>query len=274
MIKRSVYFCQEKEKNKNQKEERKMGIGRFIAGQSINGGIFRSVNTDEGLYDKKRHTNPTGKRYVKLTGFTLIELLVVIAIISILAAMLLPALQQARDKARQAACTNEHRQIGLAVLMYTQENNEWLVPMSEISWGPARAWYAKLSAGGYITPEDSWHTSSSRDIWRCPSLKDVGQRTDRGVNQAIMGGPFFPNGWHKLSEISSPARVPMLADTGKQDNIDQYRFFYNDTSYPNVGDLKYRIDWVRHYGGTNVTYVDGHVKWVTLSEFENNVAWQ
>ncbi|MBS1368340.1 MAG: DUF1559 domain-containing protein [Lentisphaeria bacterium] len=64
----------------------------------------------------------------KRTCFTLIELLVVIAIIAILAAMLLPALTRAREKARNSDCMNKFRQLGLASAMYIDDNGSWIPP--------------------------------------------------------------------------------------------------------------------------------------------------
>jgi prepilin-type N-terminal cleavage/methylation domain-containing protein len=74
------------------------------------------------------------KKRKKGKGFTLIELLVVIAIISILAAMLLPALSKARAMARSTADQNNLKQIGLAVFMYAQDNNGWFPSASNTVW--------------------------------------------------------------------------------------------------------------------------------------------
>ena len=85
--------------------------------------------------------------------FTLIELLIVIAIISILAAMLLPALKMARDSAKQSICANNEKQIGLGIMLYTNEYDGWL-PAGRLDGNPnGVAALPRLDALGYIKNE-------------------------------------------------------------------------------------------------------------------------
>ena len=105
---------------------------------------------------------------LKASGFTLIELLVVIAIIAILAAMLLPALAAAKEKARAIQCLNNARQIGLATHTYTGDNNDCYPygkdVKNDLSWSDPTAWHILLipylagntnsGSGSYICPND------------------------------------------------------------------------------------------------------------------------
>jgi prepilin-type N-terminal cleavage/methylation domain-containing protein/prepilin-type processing-associated H-X9-DG protein len=119
-------------------------------------------------------------------GFTLIELLVVIAIIAILAAMLLPALARAKVSAQRIACLNKERQWGLAMIMYTQDNDEFIPRESEtdgsslLNWAQIVApdggsvWYNALprsiklkGAADYLSDKPAFYSTDS--LFHCPN---------------------------------------------------------------------------------------------------------
>ncbi len=123
-------------------------------------------------------------------GFTLIELLVVIAIIAILAAILFPVFAQAREKARQITCVSNEKQIGLAILQYTQDNDEHY-PFNQYKdpngllhdWGNAVYPYIK---NGQSTNGAGAATlyNGEGGVWSCPDFPSL-QVDEYGVNDAI-----------------------------------------------------------------------------------------
>ena len=105
---------------------------------------------------------PEGKdRAVRPAGFTLIELLVVIAIIAILAAMLLPVLSRAKIRAIAAACMSEKKQLGLAWLMYANENNDLLALNFDIADNPQMPQWLWNGTPDWIMGTMDWSASQA-----------------------------------------------------------------------------------------------------------------
>lgn len=211
-------------------------------------------------------------------GFTLIELLVVIAIIAILAAILFPVFAKAREKARQAACMSNEKQIGLAVLQYTQDSDE-LYPIGKVK--NLTADYS-LCGRGWATQVMSYVKSTG--VFKCPSDPTTATAPLSPVSYAYSYnmGRGDPNG--NISAVSiatlvSPAKTVMACEVkGATANLSDpteaaspaAEGLYNDGGIYDTGYMGGRGNvnsafsgpLGRHTDGSNYLLSDGHVKFM------------
>jgi len=121
----------------------------------------------------------------------LIELLVVIAVIAILAALLLPALAKAKVQAKETNCINNSKQIALAIMMYADDNQNFLPPLNTGNFATGVTtnwWFIILGNSRYITS-----ASLSNNIWRCPAVMDADIETGPGQPQVDSTATCEPN---------------------------------------------------------------------------------
>lgn len=213
-------------------------------------------------------------------GFTLIELLVVIAIIALLAAILFPVFAQAREKARQTVCASNLKQLGIAQQMYLQDFDEQFFTRPSNPSIPNRYWqedwwpfllvpYIKMKPNDIQGARDNFFSCPSNPIvmepnFRTRPLPEWGLRMNSrrtyefhmsyALSEHVLDYPAIAI-WERPSES-----LFLLEVRGRGANQ-----LANSTADTDIDCGQTNEIWFQHAGGTNILWMDGHVKWLRPS---------
>jgi prepilin-type N-terminal cleavage/methylation domain-containing protein/prepilin-type processing-associated H-X9-DG protein len=227
----------------------------------------------------KPEAQPNARAKRITAGFTLIELLVVIAIIAILAALLLPALSKAKIKAQRTYCINNLHQMGVGLLMYAQENNEYIPRGGDPG---ATDWYVVLTTQLGARQANDFNRVK---VFLCPAYPDKQQLVCYDVSAWGFKNAADKAGYQikipsRLTSIQQPSDTAYFADdesgTGRPlvttNNVNLgWNDIWSESHLPYTRALSgrmvanplsdRRVAAARHGQGPNLLYFDAHATW-------------